>query len=246
MKTRLCFALVAAAGCQYTLADITSHFDTNTEGWLLVDFPTNGHVATPSTQSVPFDAAFGKPAGSLRPGEGFYDTAVAAPAAYLGNHASAYGGQLKYDIYIRYTDGVTYPSVVINAGTYSLYYVTASPPVNAWESRVVPLSETGWHYNSSGGPAATKAQMQDALSHIAGVYILTEWHTGDDDTNIDNISMPGGCAADFNKDGFVNGDDYDSFASLFESGDIGADFNHDGFVNGDDYDGFASAFESGC
>ncbi|MCC6230869.1 MAG: hypothetical protein IT432_16785 [Phycisphaerales bacterium] len=246
MKTSLCLALVTAANCQSALADITSHFDSDTEGWLLVDFPTNGHVAQPSTQSVPFDSSFGKPAGSLRTGEGYYDAAVAAPPAYLGNHANAYGGQLKYDIYLRLTDGVTYPSVVINAGTYSLYYVTASPPVNAWESRVVPLTETGWHYNTSGGPAVTKAQMQDALSHIAGIYLLTEWHTGNDDTNLDNVSMTGGCLADFNHDSFVNALDYDEFASLFEPGDIGADINHDGFVNALDYDEFASAFEAGC
>ncbi|MFO0834992.1 MAG: laminin B domain-containing protein [Phycisphaerales bacterium] len=246
MTNRLCLVLAVAAGAHTALGD--NHFTSGTEGWLLVDFPTNGHVANPSTASVPFDSAFGNPAGSLRPGEGFYDTAVAAPSEYLGNHAASYGGLLKYDIYLRYTDGVMYPSVVINAGTFSLYYVTPSPALNTWETRSVPLTEAAWHYNSSSGPTATKDQMQAALAHITGIYILTEWHTGADDTNIDNVSMTGvgGCPADFNHDGFVNGDDYDAFASLFENGDIGADFNHDGFVNGDDYDSFASAFENGC
>ncbi|MFO0833928.1 MAG: hypothetical protein U0638_03080 [Phycisphaerales bacterium] len=56
----------------------------------------------------------------------------------------------------------------------------------------------------------------------------------------------GGCPADFNGDGFVNGDDYDGFASAFDVADLAADFNRDGFVNGDDYDAFASAFDAGC
>ncbi|MBL8761475.1 MAG: lamin tail domain-containing protein [Phycisphaerae bacterium] len=56
----------------------------------------------------------------------------------------------------------------------------------------------------------------------------------------------GGCPADFNGDGFVNGNDYDEFASAFDVADMAADFNGDGFVNGNDYDEFASAFDAGC
>lgn len=246
MKIRICFALVVAAGCHSALADITSTFSTDAEGWLLVNFPSGGHVANPTTSAVTFDSTFGHPAGSLRAGDSYYDTGVAAPAAYLGDHSNAYGGQLSYDIYLRYTDNVAYPAVILNAGTFSLYYVVPSPALNVWETRVVPLSEAGWRYNSPTGTAVTETQMRDALSHIAGLYILTEWRTGPDETNIDNVSMTGGCTADLNKDGFVNGDDYDYFASLFESGDIGADINSDSFVNGDDYDLFASAFENGC
>lgn len=60
------------------------------------------------------------------------------------------------------------------------------------------------------------------------------------------LELPPHCAADFNRDGFVNGDDYDAFASAFDAGAPAADFNHDGFVNGDDYDAFAGAFDAGC
>jgi len=56
----------------------------------------------------------------------------------------------------------------------------------------------------------------------------------------------GGCEADVNGDGFVNGDDYDVFAGEFDAGNSGADLNGDGFVNGDDYDYFAEHFEAGC
>ncbi|NUQ52342.1 MAG: hypothetical protein HUU19_06545 [Phycisphaerales bacterium] len=63
---------------------------------------------------------------------------------------------------------------------------------------------------------------------------------------VEDNYLGGGCVADFNHDGFVNGDDYDAFASVFDIADPAADINHDGFVNGDDYDMFASAFDAGC
>jgi hypothetical protein len=56
----------------------------------------------------------------------------------------------------------------------------------------------------------------------------------------------GGCSADFNHDGFVNGDDYDAFAEAFDAGNQEADLNRDGFVNGNDYDAFADRFDAGC
>lgn len=54
------------------------------------------------------------------------------------------------------------------------------------------------------------------------------------------------CAADLNRDGFVNGDDFDYFAVYFEAGHVSADFNGDCFVNGNDFDAFAEHFEEGC
>ena len=56
----------------------------------------------------------------------------------------------------------------------------------------------------------------------------------------------GGCAADFNGDGFVTGDDFDAYVIEFIAGNLAADFNHDGFVTGDDFDAFVLAFEAGC
>lgn len=63
---------------------------------------------------------------------------------------------------------------------------------------------------------------------------------------VEDNYLGGGCVADFNHDGYVNGNDFDAFASVFETADPAADINHDGYVNGNDYDMFASAFEAGC
>ncbi len=56
----------------------------------------------------------------------------------------------------------------------------------------------------------------------------------------------GGCAADFNQDGFVDFFDFDDFVVAFEAGAPSSDFNQDGFVDFFDFDDFVEAFELGC
>ena len=138
--------------------------------------------------SLPFDGTFGNPEGSVRVGDVYGETGIAAPAQYVGDRLAFYGGSLAYDIYLRYTDGVVYPAVVLNGGTRSLYYDAASPPLNAWQHRMVPLSEGGWKVSGS-GVAATEADFKTVLTNLVGLYIYTEWHSGADDTSVDNITM---------------------------------------------------------
>jgi len=52
-------------------------------------------------------------------------------------------------------------------------------------------------------------------------------------------------AADFDRNGFVNGEDADSFRRAFEAGQISADFDGNGFVTGEDFDAFTHAFQRG-
>jgi dienelactone hydrolase len=54
------------------------------------------------------------------------------------------------------------------------------------------------------------------------------------------------CAADINRDSFLDFFDFDDFVLAFESGASGADFNDDGFVDFFDFDDFVAAFEGGC
>lgn len=56
----------------------------------------------------------------------------------------------------------------------------------------------------------------------------------------------GGCATDFDGDGFQTGDDFDAFVVAFEAGDISSDFDGDGFPTGDDFDAYVALFEQGC
>ncbi len=226
-----------------------THFDAGLEGWLAVDYHYS-HVSNPTTSGgATFDGANGQSPGSLRIADLFGETGIAAPAAFLGDQSANYGLTLEYDIYLRYTDTATYPAVILNAGSFSLYFPATNPPVNAWQHRVVPLTASaGWRLNSSTGAAATEAQVQQALSNLHGLYIYTEWHTGADDTNVDNVVLGSddACPADFDKSGFVDTDDFTAFVLAFEAGTDDADFDRSGFVDTDDFTAFVIAFEGGC
>jgi hypothetical protein len=54
------------------------------------------------------------------------------------------------------------------------------------------------------------------------------------------------CAADFNKDGFLDFTDFDDFVAAFENGLATSDFNGDGFLDFTDFDDVVAAFEAGC
>lgn len=54
------------------------------------------------------------------------------------------------------------------------------------------------------------------------------------------------CAADFDRDGFVDFFDFDAFVQAFVNGDPRADFNGDGFIDFFDYDDFVLVFTRGC
>jgi len=70
----------------------------------------------------------------------------------------------------------------------SLYYDAPSPTVSVWEHRTIPLTEAGWKVGGTSA-VATQADFKTVLSNLAGLYIYTEWHTGLDDTSVDNIAL---------------------------------------------------------
>jgi hypothetical protein len=184
-------SLLAVPAVAASRPPIFSTFDAGNEGWVVVSYPFRGHVAAPLSSALPFDAANGLPPGSVRVGDIFGETGIAAPAAYLGDMRSFYGGRLAYDILIRFSDNTTYPGVVLNGGTGSVYCDAPSPAIGSWEARTVPLTEAGWKVSGT-TVAATQAQFLAVLQNLVGLYIYTEWHTGEDDTNVDNVVMTPG------------------------------------------------------
>jgi hypothetical protein len=204
--------LLVVMGGSAAVAEIRNSFDSSVEDWRVVSYPFRSHNPNPATTTATFDPGNGLPAGSLRIGDIYGETGVAAPIQYLGDKSACYGGTLSYDIYLRYTDGATYPAVVLNAGTMSLYYDTPSPPVNTWSGRSILLVETGWRVSGSQQPA-TAADFAFVLANLKGLYIYTEWHTGADDTNVDNVRLAWTCdfAPDYDHDCDVDAADFDSF-----------------------------------
>ncbi|KAB2664305.1 MAG: hypothetical protein DVB31_10050 [Verrucomicrobia bacterium] len=183
-----CFYRVVAIVTNDPPVGLADTFDQSAGDWLVVDYPFRSHRPNPATVPLPFDGTYGVPAGSVRIGDLFGETGIAAPARYVGNKSAFYGGSLAYDIFIRYSDNAVYPGVFLNGGSKSVYYDAPSPPVGVWQHRTVPLSEPGWKDTATGQPA-TAVVFKEVLGNLVGLYIYTEWHSGADDTNVDNISL---------------------------------------------------------
>lgn len=183
-----CYYRVVATVTNEPPTVIASSFDLDSQDWTIVIYPFRSHAQNPATSALSHDGAFGNPPGSVRVGDIYSETGISAPAQYLGAKLGYYGGSFSYDIYLRYSDNVPYPAVVLNGGSLSLYYDAPSPPLNAWQGRTVPLSEAGWKVAGT-GDAVTEAVFKTVLSNLVGLYIYTEWNTGDDDTSVDNVQM---------------------------------------------------------
>jgi hypothetical protein len=137
-------------------------------------------------------------------GDLFGRTWVGAPGALLGDRSGAYGSTLTYDIFLRFADAGQSPAVALAGSSISLFYSLPAPPVNAWATLEVPLSEAGWKINHFiVGAQPTACEFRQVLGTLEGLYLLTEWNTGADDTNIDNVALgtAGGCSADEDGDG---------------------------------------------
>lgn len=177
------FAVLSATRAD---ADLTAAFVAGNEGWTTVNYPFRSHAGAPAQSPLAWDGGNGLPPGSVRVGDVYPETGIAAPAAWLGNRASSYGGSLTYDILIRYSDNTVYPAAILNGGTMSVYFDAPPPTTGIWQARTIPLAAGGWRV-SSNGAIATADQILFVLEHLTGLYLYTEWHTGADDSNVDNI-----------------------------------------------------------
>jgi hypothetical protein len=168
----------------------TSTFDAGTEGWEVGDFFATSGAATPSHFS-----SGGNPGGFLSTGDIFSWNAWQAPAAFLGNHSSAYGQTLHVEQRTNGADAGAFPLVVLSDGTLMLQFRTLPPaPGNVvWTLYDVPLlASGGWEIaNGSGGagPAASEAQLQQVLGNIAFLNLNADWLSGADVADLDNVRL---------------------------------------------------------
>ena len=191
MNSKCVLLLVALFAAHSAQADLVSSFDNGTEDWLVVAYPFHSYDANPVMQAAIFDSGFGNPAGSLRIGDVYSETGVAAPPPFLGDKSSSYGQAISYDILIRFVDvGAFYPAVVLKGSTMSVYYDTVTPTLGEWETRSIPLTEAGWRLSGTNAEV-DEATFRGILADLTGLYIYTEWHSGADDTSFDNVRLGG-------------------------------------------------------
>jgi hypothetical protein len=216
-------------------------FDSNNQGWGIVG--SNTDYGPPTVGLAGPVAALwdgrGNPGGALVLSDHYYSTWISAPAPFLGNQSAMYGQSFSYDIMIRYSDqtSVPYPTAAIRGGGVTLLYTIATPPLFTWQTRVVTFDPDLWTVDvgigaPNPGVVATAAQMQTALSNLEGLYLLTEWRTGPDDTSVDNIGVgfEFGQQGDFDGDGVVDAADYVTWrkrlGSVFSQTDYAIWQNH--------------------
>lgn len=111
------------------------------------------------------------------------------------------------------------------------------------DSRVVSVAEA-----PAPGKWGRYSLSTNAPADLApGLPLIIRFSNPGAQTDLDQVTLEGGgCAADFDHDGFVTGDDFDKYVLEFTAGNAAADFDHDGFVTGDDFDAFVAAFVAGC
>lgn len=184
--------LVAALMVLAVTADaaVVSTFDTGQDGWLVADFDPNYHQ--PSVTLLPtaiWESSAGLAGGGLRVGDITYWTHVAAPSQYLGDWRGWPDGAVEFDLLIRYTDGVPYSAVAVRGLGKTLLYVRPTPPLNVWTHISAPLAASGWVVNGYTGKPAGPLDFWEVLRSVEGLYLMSEWRTGPDDTQLDTVAL---------------------------------------------------------
>jgi hypothetical protein len=162
---------------------IASTFDSNADGWAVVDLPATPSgpftdiIAGPYTPV--FSATGGNPGGYIYfqdpSGNAFY---FQAPARYLGSQSAAYGANLTYDQHVISTNNTLrdIPDVILVSGSNVLVYQASSNPGPSWTSFSVPLLESGgWRVGSFSGPVPTEAEFQAVLASLTALRIRGEY-----------------------------------------------------------------------
>lgn len=168
---------------------IQSTFDADTEGWTFVGDGTGlTHVVSGGNPGG-FVQASDRAAGSV-----WY---WAAPANFLGDQASAYGGNLLFDLaQSAVTSQFNADDVILlGAGQRLVHDLPANPGVD-WTSYTVPLEASAWRINSRTGDPASEAQLQTVLGALTALHIRGEYRDGGDTGKLDNVRLESGPEAD--------------------------------------------------
>ncbi|MFO0875348.1 MAG: hypothetical protein U0575_15455 [Phycisphaerales bacterium] len=222
----------------------TFTFDSGVAGWAVYDISYNGQpLSNPQPVGVPsFDANNGLAPGSLRVEDQASETWIGATSAVAGDRSGLFGvSSVSFDVYYRFTDPDVYAAIALYGAGLTLYQPHDPPALDVWLHWDFPLVAGAWRVDSILGPLATAQQIHDVLADLQGVFIHTEWKTGPDDTNVDNIAIgpcmggggPACCPADLDRNGVVDAADLGMLLSAWGTTGPG-DLNGSGAVDAAD------------
>lgn len=185
--------VTGAASGQEILAQST--FDADLEGWSIRTNNSNTgcDLTALVTRTPTWESSGGNPGGFIQavdPAESrtaFWH----APAGFLGDQSSAYGGTLSYDLKQSATSSqYNEIDLVLEGGGIRLVFDTAYNPRTTWTHYDVPLeTSVGWRVTTCDGPFATEAQIRQALGDVTMWLIRAEYRGGPDTDGLDNVVL---------------------------------------------------------
>jgi hypothetical protein len=182
-------------------AQITSTFDTDTDGWRLINDGDN------DTLTVSRNASGGNPGSYISavvPTDNYPGYFWYAPAKFLGNLTyTSLGMTLTYSQQQLVTgndsefNGNYYeqfsPDIVIASGNTIIYYHTSPKPTltPGWTTYTVTLDETSpWHTGAStASPLATRDQIKAALINVTFLAIRGNYNLTSNTIGLDEVTL---------------------------------------------------------
>ncbi|MEO7991469.1 MAG: FG-GAP-like repeat-containing protein [Chryseolinea sp.] len=182
-------------------AQVTSTFDTDTDGWRLINDGDD------DTLTVTHNTSGGNPGSYMSavvPTDNYPGYFWYAPAKFLGNLTyTSLGSTLTYsqqqlvagnnsefngNYYEIYS-----PDIVISSGTASIYYHTSPKPTltPGWTTYTVTLDETSpWHTGSyTSSPLATRDQIKAALINVTSFALRGNYNLTANTIGLDEVTL---------------------------------------------------------
>lgn len=188
----LAFLAVAATS---SFAAVISTFDTDTDGWTMINLPDGGPYTGAGTPvaGLTWIATGGSPDGhiSRTDGEGggmFFR----APAKFHGDQSVMLGGTVSFDIKSTHDGRTVDSNVVLKGAGLTLVGKFDNPVANAgWFSRSVVLDAANFRHNTQSGAVVSEAQLTSVLANVTDLLIGGETHTGVgvETTALDNVQL---------------------------------------------------------
>lgn len=172
-------------------ATVTSAFDVDDEGWLVVGDSTS---AAPDYLPSGGNAGGAIEATDRVAGGVWY---FGAPAKFLGDKSLALGQSLAFDLY-QTGSGAQFSAsdvVLTGAGLTLTFDAPDNPlPLGSWISYSVDLTAAaGWQRVSSrtsvSGTQASEAELASVLGDLDSLLIRGEYISGSDQGRLDNVTL---------------------------------------------------------
>lgn len=177
----------------------TATFDTTAEGWTNVTllWPDPGNPPTELGPGVvQHFTTGGNPGGYLQvtDPDGSQPTGHVqywkAPASWLGDKSSLYGGELRWDAKM-FTSLVSFQhdDILLTGNGTKIAFFANLTPGSTWLTIAAPLTVGSWRVGNRNGPLATQAQILSVLSSLQSIYLRAEFQNNLDTFGIDNAAF---------------------------------------------------------